>query len=103
MRRKAASRSDFVFPGRGVTGHLVEPKNCWARILKRAELSDLRLHDLRRSLGSWMAAGGTSLQVVARSLGHQSSSATEVYLRLQLDSVRTAVDTAVKAMLKYCQ
>jgi len=34
------------------TGHLMEPKAGWKRILERADIKDLRLHDLRRTLGS---------------------------------------------------
>src|SRR5262249_61953361 len=87
-RRKASSMSDWVFPGKGKTGHLVEPKSCWARILKRAKLSDLRLHDLRRTLGSWQAATGASLPIIGKSLGHSSIQATQIYARLDLDPVR---------------
>jgi hypothetical protein len=37
-------------------GYLIEPKSGWRRILKRAGIEDLRLHDLRRTLGSsWQA------------------------------------------------
>jgi integrase len=88
-----------VFPGRGKTGHLVEPKTAWARILKRAGLQNLRLHDLRRTLGSWQAATGASLPIIGKSLGHKSLAATQVYARLNLDPVRAAVNTATDAML----
>lgn len=41
---KRADRSIYVFPGTGESGHLVELKTAWARILKRA--SELRLKAL---------------------------------------------------------
>src|SRR6266567_453165 len=97
--RKAASTREWVFPGRGNTGHLVEPKTAWARILKRAGLQDLRLHDLRRTLGSWQAATGASLPIIGKSLGHKSLAATQIYARLNLDPVRAAVNLATDAML----
>jgi integrase len=97
--RKATSTQEWVFPGRGSTGHLVEPKNAWKRILKRAGLQDLRLHDLRRTLGSWQAATGASLPIIGKSLGHKSLAATQIYARLNLDPVRLAVNTATDAML----
>ncbi len=55
--RMGQNDSTYVFPGDGKTGHLVEPKTAWKRILKRAGIAegDLRIHDLRRSLGSWQA------------------------------------------------
>jgi integrase len=54
-RRKKTAKSEWVFPGSGRTGHLVEPKTAWKRILKAAGLSDLRLHDLSWAVGrqSW--------------------------------------------------
>ncbi len=39
---------EWVFPGTGVKGHLDDPKKGWHRILERAGIEDLRLHDLRR-------------------------------------------------------
>jgi integrase len=42
-----------IFLALGVTCHIVEPKKAWKRILERAGIDDLRIHDLRRTLGSW--------------------------------------------------
>ena len=99
QNRKDESKSEWVFPGIGKTGHLVEPKTAWKRILKRAGLSDLRLHDLRRTLGSWQAATGASLPIIGKSLGHKSLAATQIYARLDLDPVRASVNKATDAML----
>lgn len=98
-RRAQASTSPWVFPGDGATGHLVEPKKTWGRILERAGISDLRLHDLRRTLGSWQMDTGATLAIVGKTLGHQSQAATLIYARLSQDPVRKSVDTAVEAML----
>jgi integrase len=98
-RRKASSLGEWVFPGAGKTGHLVEPKKAWTRILDRAGLQDVRLHDLRRTLGSWQAATGASLPIIGKSLGHKSLSATQIYARLDLDPVRASVNKATDAML----
>jgi integrase len=101
-RRQAASGgSPWVFPGgkKNQAGHLNSPKGAWARICKRAGLENLRMHDLRRTLGSWQAATGASLPVIGKSLGHKSQATTAVYARLNLDPVRASVDTAVAAML----
>ena len=97
--RKAKSTSEWVFPGRSKPGHLTQPKLAWARILKRAGLTDLRVHDLRRTLGSWQAVTGASLQIIGKSLGHKSLTATQVYARLDLDPIRASVNKAVDAML----
>jgi len=61
--------------------------------------TDLRLHDLRRTLGSWQAATGASLPIIGKSLGHSSIQATQIYARLNLDPVRASVSRAQEAML----
>jgi len=99
-RKEAANGSPWVFPSRGKTGHLVEPKTAWKRVLTRAGLTDLRIHDLRRTLGSWQASTGASMAVIGKSLGHRSQAATAVYARLNLDPVRASVGTATDAMLQ---
>jgi integrase len=104
---QAAARRDcrdeekpWVFPGRGHSGHMVEPSKAWNRIRARAGLKDVRIHDLRRTLGSWQAAGGTSLPIIGKGLGHKSLASTGVYTRLNLDPVRESMEMATKAMLE---
>jgi integrase len=89
----------WVFPSSGKPGHLVEMKRGFAQLLKRAEISDFHIHDLRRTHGSWMAGTGATLPIIGRSLGHApGSSATSVYARLDLEPIRKAVGVAVGAM-----
>ncbi|MFH1919446.1 MAG: site-specific integrase [Planctomycetota bacterium] len=100
-RFEEANGSPWVFPTRSRTGHLVEPKTAWKRVCARAGLPDLRLHDLRRSLGSWQAKGGASLPIIGKSLGHQDGSpATSIYARLAMGPVRESVEKAGNAMLR---
>lgn len=103
LKRRGKSRkngSPWVFPSRGKTGHLTEPKSAWKRLIARAGITGLRIHDLRRTLGSWQAAGGAGLPIIGKSLGHRSSAATAIYARLDLDPVRQSVNVAVAAMLQ---
>ena len=65
-----------------------------------ARLNDIRIHDLRRTMGSWQARTGASLAIIGKSLGHKSQQATAVYARLDLDPVREAMETATTAMLR---
>ncbi len=113
--RKPTATNEWVFPGTGATGHLVEPKRCWRRVLEAAGLpvagvaraarlcdqagDPLRLHDLRRTLGSWQAIGGSSLPIIGKSLGHADGSpATAIYARLNNTPVRKSMEKAVRAM-----
>jgi integrase len=65
----------------------------------KAALRDLRIHDLRRTLGSWQAATGASLVVIGKTLGHKDVSTTAIYARLDLDPVRQAMQNATGAIL----
>jgi len=90
--------SKFVFAGRGKSGHMTVPKKGWYRVLKRAGIQNLRIHDLRRTLGSWQASTGASLTVIGKTLNHKHVSSTAIYARLAIDPVRKAMETATRAM-----
>ena len=59
----------------------------------------MRIHDLRRTLGSWQARTGTSMVIIGKSLRHKSHQATAVYARLDLDPVRESMERATSAIL----
>ncbi len=61
-------------------------------------LMDIRIHDLRRTLGSWQAATGATTAIIGKSLGHKSQQATAIYERLNIDPVRASVERATEAM-----
>jgi integrase len=100
QRRERTKTNDFVFPGDGKTGHLTEPKRTWKALTARAGLSDLRLHDLRRTFGAYQAATGANLSVIGRSLNHKSLVTTKRYARLWQEPVRDAANIAVSKMLE---
>ena len=102
LKRRYADHngSPWVFPAPSRTGHLMDPRKAWLRVLKRSGLSDLRMHDLRRSLGSWQAITGASLPIIGKSLGHTDQTATAIYARLTVDPVRASVNKATVAMIE---
>lgn len=63
-------------------------------------VTDVRIHDLRRTLGSWQARTGASLSVIGKSLNHKTHQATAIYARLDLDPVRQSVNTATAAIME---
>lgn len=65
-----------------------------------ARIDDLHIHDLRRALGSWQAATGTSLVVIGKSPGHRDQEATAIYARLTIEPVRASVERATGAILE---
>jgi integrase len=100
LESRTAGSGEFVFPGEGKTKHIVEPKKAWATLLKAAGIENLRIHDLRRTLGSWQARTGASLPIIGKSLNHKTHQATAIYARLDLDPVRQSVNTATAAMME---
>ena len=98
-RRKESGESPFVFPALSASGYMTPPKKRWAALMARAKLNDLHIHDLRRTMGSWMAIGGASLLVIGKLLGHKSVDATMIYSRLHIDPVRDSMERATAAML----
>ncbi|MDP7142705.1 MAG: tyrosine-type recombinase/integrase [Alphaproteobacteria bacterium] len=64
-------------------------------------LMDIRLHDIRRTFGSYQAISGASLQIIGKSLGHKSQQSTQVYARLHSDPVKASMDKATDAMLAF--
>lgn len=102
-KRQQNRTSIFVFPSprKSKTGHFVEPKKGWKSLLKRADLPDsYRLHDLRRTMGSWQAITGSSTKLIGASLGHKSEQATAHYAHLTIDPIRAAMQKAADEMEK---
>ena len=89
---KGTTINDWVFPSdKSKTGHIVTPTKPWLRICKRAGLKDLRIHDIRRTVGSWLASNGASNFIISKALGHISPRSAEVYARLDTAPVRNAL------------
>lgn len=99
QERRQAKPGEWVFPGDGKSGHLTEPKAAWKRILDRAGIGDLRLHDLRRTLGSSMAAAGVNTITTARTMGHKTLSMALRYQQLGTDPRRAAIEAGAGAIL----
>jgi integrase len=94
-RNHIQTTSKWVLPSKtSKSGHLEEPKTAWARILARAGLKNLRIHDLRLTCASYQAIAGTSLTIIGKSLGHKSPQSTAIYARLSNDPVRKSMQSA---------
>jgi integrase len=90
----------YVFVGQNGKGHLQNMKRAWNRIRTKAGIQDVRFHDLRRTVGSWLAGSGESLQLIGKVLNHRDVSTTAIYARLNLDPVRKALERNARKMLE---
>ncbi len=61
------------------------------RTLKRAGLVNLRIHDLRRTVGSWLAQDGQSLHLIGDVLNHRDPKTTAGYAYFQTQQRRDAL------------
>lgn len=98
-RRQDRQDSPYVFPAKRIgekgTPHMGDPRNAWEAVRKVAGLEDVRLHDLRHTHASIMAADGVPLQIIGAQLGHRSIRTTERYAHLLADRIQEAVDGAM--------
>jgi integrase len=62
----------------------------WQEVRKVARLDDVRLHDLRHSFASVAVAGGASLPILGKLLGHTQAATTQRYAHLAADPLRQA-------------
>jgi integrase len=83
---------EWVFPGSGKNGHLVEVKAAWERIRTRASVRHIKVHDLRRTVATDLHAQGEGIATIQRVLGHSRISTTERYLKPGLEAQREALE-----------
>lgn len=81
-RRALAKTNGYVFPSERTQGHYVEPKRRWKALLERAQLADFHIHDLRRTLASYMANSGANVALIQSALNHKDLQTTlKVYAK----------------------
>jgi integrase len=93
--------NDYVFPNEigGAQQHSV-PEHRFKKLLARAGLPHIRIHDLRHTAGSLMLAQGVPAPEVSRILGHAS---VDITYRLYAHAVPQAQQQALDAMERILQ
>jgi integrase len=77
--RKKNAISEWIFPKPHYPEHPVTPKSAYLqlkKILKKAELPDIRFHDLRHTFATHAASNGIDPKTLAGILGHTKASFT---------------------------
>lgn len=82
----------YLIAGKIEGQHLVNVQKAWTRIRKNAGIEDVHIHDLRRTVGSWLAQSGNSLHLIGKVLNHSNVSTTAIYARFGQDNVREALE-----------
>lgn len=73
-------------------------KYWWRKIRLKSGCPDVQIRDLRRSCASWMTMNGENLKVVQSVLDHSSLSTTQIYARLDLSTIREALNRHAKRL-----
>ena len=78
---------------------MADLSRCLERMRAKANIPDVRIHDLRHTFASLLVSGGASLEMMGRLLGHTQIGTTQRYAHLIDSPLRTGV-RAVGGMLK---
>lgn len=98
-KRKKHAVNGYLFSYRGKP--LGDVRKTFLTACRRARVEDCHIHDLRRTLGSWMLMQGASIETVSKTLGHSSIRITEqVYAHLLPGKISEATAKAIRAMKK---
>lgn len=89
----------YILCGRLPGSQLGGFRKAWDRIRQRAKLDDVRVHDLRRTCGSWMASAGESLTTIGATLGHSDPRTTRIYARIADQEKRRALEANSQRLL----
>ena len=85
--------------------HMMRSTFSWVKTFQRAELEDVRLHDLRHTHASIALGQGETVPAIGRLLGHQSPDTTLGYIHFadamvadaaEKEQVHTGVDDRVE-------
>ena len=71
----------------------------WIRIIKLANLDDVRIHDLRHTFASVAVNGGMSLPMIGALLGHTQPATTARYAHLAIDPLKRASELVSEQIL----
>ncbi len=82
----------WVIAGRKPGNHLTDLQHPWRRIRARAELEDVRIHDLRHSFASGGLLVGEGLPMIGKLLGHTQVQTTARYAHLANDPIKSAAN-----------
>ena len=80
----------WVIPGFKPNKHLSDLNHYWDRVRERADLQDVRIHDIRHSFASRALALGESLSMIGKLLGHNKIDTTSRYAHLARDSIKAS-------------
>ena len=89
---KNLKKPDFVFPNPKTNKPFRSIRHSFENACRRANIHDLRFHDLRHTFACRMIQNGCDIETLRDLLGHHSISVTERYIHTNLDQKRGAIE-----------
>jgi integrase len=101
-RRDNDPEGEWVFPGRGATGHIVEAKSICSRVAKASGIR-FSMHDLRRTFITIAESLDTPFFALKRLINHRTDSdITGGYIVLGTERLRRPVECIAEHILELC-
>jgi len=100
---KKDNPSPYVFYYSRLQSRLKDLATFWQRIRLKAELPNVRIHDLRHTFASQIINQGFSLEVVGELLGHSNLSTTRRYAHVLSSTRKAATDIVGKILQETVQ
>ncbi|GFE79270.1 hypothetical protein GCM10011487_12700 [Steroidobacter agaridevorans] len=91
----------YIICGRNPGDHFKALGPVLERVLARAKLENITIHDLRRTVGSWLAQGGQTLHLIGDVLNHRDPKTTAGYAYFQTQQRRDALTSHANKVLSY--
>lgn len=88
----------YVIEGKLPGGYATDLQHPWRRIREKAQLPEVRIHDLRHTYASNAVSSGMPIQMVGRLLGHSQLQTTMRYAHLADDPVRRAAEENAQSL-----
>lgn len=92
--------NEYVFCGFKRGEPIQELQKAWQRIRTMADLSDVRIHDLRHTFASVAVMNGMSLPMIGALLGHSQPRTTARYAHMASDPLREAAQLVGQQLLQ---
>lgn len=92
--------SKWVFPSKkSKTGHIVNIEKEWNLLKRRTGITDIRIHDLRRTLGSNLGQSGANQFIIQKALGHKSLQSSRHYVTIPDNVTSAYIQTMMDSVL----
>jgi integrase len=92
LRKFHKTKSPYLFPDQSGKKPVRDIKSFWEKIIKEANVENVRIHDLRHTHASHLVSSGLSLSIIGKLLGHTQASTTQRYAHLADEPLRQAAE-----------